>query len=62
MGAIHHRFGIGDGFVVVIDEWETAEQFNTFFGDPELQQFISEIGAAGGPPGAHSSAKPISSA
>jgi hypothetical protein len=49
-GAIHHRFGIGDGFVVVIDEWETAEQFNSFFGDPELQQFISEIGAAGGPP------------
>ena len=21
-GAIHHRFGIGDGFVQVIDEWE----------------------------------------
>ena len=50
VGAIHHRFGIGDGFVVVLDEWETAEQFNSFFGDPELQQFIAEIGAAGGPP------------
>jgi hypothetical protein len=50
VGAIHHRFGIGDGFVVVIDEWESAEQFQTFFSDPELQQFISEIGAAGGPP------------
>ncbi len=50
VGAIHHRFGIGDGFVVVIDEWESAEQFNTFFSDPELQQFIGEIGAAGGPP------------
>jgi len=49
-GAIHHRFGIGDGFVVVIDEWDSAEQFNNFFGDPELQQFIGEIGAAGGPP------------
>jgi hypothetical protein len=49
-GAIHHRFGVGDGFVVVIDEWETAEQFQAFFGDPALQQFIGEIGAAGGPP------------
>ena len=49
-GAIHHRFGIGDGFVMVIDEWEAAEQFNAFFSDPELQQFIGEIGAAGGPP------------
>ena len=50
VGAIHHRFGIGDGFVVVIDEWESADQFNAFFSDPELQQFIAEIGAAGGPP------------
>ena len=50
VGAIHHRFGIGDGFVVVIDEWENVDQFHAFFGDPELQQFIAEIGAAGGPP------------
>src|SRR5262245_7498352 len=26
-GAIHHRFGIGDGFVMVFDEWEDAESF-----------------------------------
>ncbi|HLX31890.1 MAG TPA: hypothetical protein VKR79_03860 [Gaiellaceae bacterium] len=50
VGAIHHRFGIGDGYVIVVDEWETADQFNAFFGDPELQQFIAEIGAAGDPP------------
>ena len=50
VGAIHHRFGIGDGFVIVVDEWETAEQFEAFFGDPELQQFISEVGAADAPP------------
>ena len=48
-GAIHHRFGIGDGIVVIVDEWETEEQFNTFFSDPELQQFIGEVGAAGPP-------------
>jgi hypothetical protein len=50
VGAIHHRFGIGDGFVVVVDEWETADQFNAFFSDPALQQFIGEIGASGGQP------------
>jgi hypothetical protein len=44
VGAIHHRFGIGDGFVLVIDEWETVEQFEAFFGSPELQAFIPEIG------------------
>jgi hypothetical protein len=25
MGAIHHRFGIGNGNVFVVDEWENAE-------------------------------------
>lgn len=49
-GAIHHRFGVGDGFVVVIDEWESVEQFQQFFGSPELQAFIAEIGANPGPP------------
>jgi hypothetical protein len=29
-GAIHHRFGIGDGFVVLVDEWESVEQFQQF--------------------------------
>ena len=50
-GAIHHRFGIGDGFVVVVDEWETAEQFESFFSDPELQAFIGDVGGSGGPEG-----------
>ena len=43
-GAIHHQFGIGDGYVVVVDEWDTAEHFQAFFGDPELQTFIGEVG------------------
>jgi hypothetical protein len=50
VGAIHHRFGIGDGFVVIVDEWETADQFHTFFADPELQAFVATTGAAPGPP------------
>ena len=49
-GCIHHRFGIGNGHVVVMDEWESAEQFERFFGDPELQAFITSTGAIGGAP------------
>jgi hypothetical protein len=44
VGAVHHRFGIGDGFVLVVDEWETPAQFEKFFTDPALQAFIAEIG------------------
>ncbi len=49
-GAIHHRFGVGDGFVVAVDEWDSADQFQTFFANPELQEFIASVGAAPGPP------------
>lgn len=49
-GAIHHRFGIGDGFVLVVDEWTSAEKFESFFSDPELQAFIGSVGGSGGPP------------
>ena len=37
-------FGIGDGIVVIVDEWETAEQFQQFFSNPELQAFIGTVG------------------
>jgi len=49
-GAIHHRFGIGDGFVMIVDEWGTVEQFQQFFSDPALQAFIGTVGAAPEPP------------
>jgi quinol monooxygenase YgiN len=49
-GGIHHRFGIGDGYVVVNDEWESVEHFQKFFANPELQAFISSAGAAPEPP------------
>ena len=49
-GGIHHRFGIGDGFVIIVDEWETAEQFEQLFTNPELQTFIGSVGAEPGPP------------
>jgi hypothetical protein len=44
-GAISHRFGVGEGFVHVIDEWETVEGFQGFFGEPSMQEFIATIGA-----------------
>ena len=43
-GAIHHRFGLGDGYVVIVDEWETPEQFQRFFSAPELQAFVASVG------------------
>ena len=49
-GGIHHRFGIGDGFVVIVDEWESVDQFQQFFANPELQAFIGSVGAEPGPP------------
>jgi hypothetical protein len=49
-GGIHHRFGVGDGFIVVVDEWESAEHFGQFFADPALQAFIGSVGAAPVPP------------
>ncbi len=49
-GAIHHRFGIGDGFVYVVDEWGSPDQFQQFFANPELQEFIGSAGASPAPP------------
>ncbi len=46
MGAIHHQFGIGDGYVMVIDEWETADDFQKFFSDPGLQEFVASVGGS----------------
>ena len=45
-GGLHHRFGVGEGFVEVVDEWETAGHFERFFSDPALQAFIASVGAA----------------
>jgi hypothetical protein len=50
VGAIHHRFGVGDGFILVVDEWESADQFHAFFGDPALAEFIGSVGGSPTPP------------
>src|SRR5262245_38149462 len=49
-GCLHHRFGIGDGFVLVVDEWESAEAFQTFFSTNEkIPAIVRDAGAAGEP-------------
>ena len=49
-GVIHHRFVSGDGELVVIDEWETAEQFQGFFdGNPKVAEVMGSIGMTGAP-------------
>ena len=50
MGGLHHRFGIGDGYVLIVDERESVEQFQTFMSDPDLQAFIGSVGGAPEPP------------
>lgn len=43
-GALHHRFAIGDGFVLISDEWESAAAFEEFFSGPEIRAFIGSVG------------------
>ena len=35
---------------MLVDEWESVEQFQQFFSNPELQAFIGSVGAAPAPP------------
>ena len=46
---IHHRFAVGDGFVLVVDEWQSAEHFQKFFANPDLQALVASAGATGEP-------------
>src|ERR1019366_8086589 len=42
-GAIHHRFGIGDGFVMIIDEWESIEQVYDAFGRGDVAAILDSV-------------------
>lgn len=48
-GCLAHRFAVGDGEVVVVDEWGSAAQFEAFISSPDIQQVIGEMGAQGEP-------------
>lgn len=43
-GAQHHRFGVMDEAILIVDEWESEEAFRAFFSRPELQTFIGKVG------------------
>ena len=50
MGAISHRFIQGDGEIVILDEWDTADHFQEFFSSqPMIGQMMEEAGVAGPP-------------
>ena len=48
-GAIHHQFVAGDGEVLVVDEWDSAESFEKFFSDPRIAGLMQSAGVAGPP-------------
>lgn len=49
-GMLHHRFVAGDGELMVIDEWETADQFQSFFdGNPKVATVMESVGVTGPP-------------
>ncbi len=49
-GIRHHRFVAGEGELVVIDQWDSAEQFHQFFQDNvKVGQVTDAIGLVGPP-------------
>ena len=43
-GGIHHQYIVGDGFGVLLDEWETLEAFQAFFAQQAIQEFTAAVG------------------
>ncbi len=48
-GCTGHRFAVGDGQVISVDFWDSAEHFQAFIASPELQAVMGEMGAKGAP-------------
>jgi hypothetical protein len=50
-GAIHHMFVAGDGEVMVVDEWDSAENFLAFFEETgeEIGSIMQQAGVANQP-------------
>jgi hypothetical protein len=48
-GCLAHRFAVGDGEILAVDEWETPEQFEAFISSAEIQQVMGQMGAQGEP-------------
>jgi heme-degrading monooxygenase HmoA len=49
-GAKHHQFLKGDGEVVIVDEWDSAQQFQSFFhGETGVAELMAAAGVEGPP-------------
>ena len=49
-GAAHHLFAAGDGEILIIDEWDSAESFQTFFTTtPVIADLMQSAGVQGEP-------------
>ena len=49
-GLLSHRFVSGDSELMVVDEWKTAEQFQSFFAaNPKIGEVMGSIGMNGAP-------------
>lgn len=50
-GALHHLFAENeDGEITVIDEWESREQFDSFFaGQEDIKKLMAELDMSGPP-------------
>jgi quinol monooxygenase YgiN len=48
-GCLHHQFAVGDGFVLIVDEWTSAEAFTSFFDNPQIAEAMAASGAQGEP-------------
>ena len=50
LGCIHHRFVAGDGVVMVMDEWDSADSFQKFFeNNAEIPLVMQEAGVTSAP-------------
>lgn len=48
-GCTSHVFAVGEGQIMAVDQWESAEQFQAFIGSAEIQQVLGRMGATGEP-------------
>jgi heme-degrading monooxygenase HmoA len=50
LGCIHHRFVGGDGVMMVMDEWDSADSFYKFFeSDTDIPALLKDAGVSSAP-------------
>jgi len=49
-GAMHHRWGFGDGEIVIVDDWDDAGSFQSFFESNTVIPELMQAAGVQGPP------------